>query len=410
MRKNILLWVILFFIAFIGISVLRKPGFYPPSQNTMAVRLWMNAKSFRFGGIPLPTKQWGEDTPTVRSRELHKFSVSPEKIVSDYLRSQDIYDPEEKIKDRIFVSDSSIYLGAGYLYAGGANPADYNFQHPPLVKYLYGFSLKAFGNPYPVSAVFAFLLIFLTFVVAYKLTDKKSAAALAVLFVILDPLTAESVYNVYLDLGQTVFALAFVYSFLFKPKNFILQGILFGLLLSSKFWSTSLFLLLGLLIYKIFFLKDFNFKKFAASFGISALVYAASYAIFFIKGGGLVDFILLQIKMLKFMLDHNSGAVLGGQFLLFLTGFYKSWWGSGGIMKSDIWTPLWPASFAALLPGIINKKTRKIFVVPAILVFMFFLSSVSGVPFSRYLIFITPYLYICLGAFLVHLAEKFLKQ
>ena len=36
--------------------------FYPPSQNTTAVRPWMNAKSFRFGGIPLPTKQQGEDT------------------------------------------------------------------------------------------------------------------------------------------------------------------------------------------------------------------------------------------------------------------------------------------------------------------------------------------------------------
>jgi len=31
----------------------------------------MNAKTSRFGGIPLPTKQWGEDTPTVRSWELH---------------------------------------------------------------------------------------------------------------------------------------------------------------------------------------------------------------------------------------------------------------------------------------------------------------------------------------------------
>ena len=39
----------------------------------MAVRPWMNVKSFRFGGILLPTKQQGEDTPTMRSRELHKL-------------------------------------------------------------------------------------------------------------------------------------------------------------------------------------------------------------------------------------------------------------------------------------------------------------------------------------------------
>ncbi len=31
----------------------------------------MKAKKFRFGGIPLPTKRQGEDTPGVSPRELH---------------------------------------------------------------------------------------------------------------------------------------------------------------------------------------------------------------------------------------------------------------------------------------------------------------------------------------------------
>lgn len=49
----------------------RTPQFYPPSRKTSSVSWWMEAKKFRFGGISLPTKRQGEDTPGVSPWELH---------------------------------------------------------------------------------------------------------------------------------------------------------------------------------------------------------------------------------------------------------------------------------------------------------------------------------------------------
>jgi len=143
----------------------------------------------------------------VQKPGFYNFDLTPGEIVSKYLRSQDIYDPDGKIKDRIFISDSEIYLASGYLYANGANPVDYNFQHPPVLKYLYGYSLKFFGTPYPLQVIFIFLLLFLSFSLAFAVSRSKKVAILTLLLLVLDPLVRESALNVYLDLGQTVFCL-----------------------------------------------------------------------------------------------------------------------------------------------------------------------------------------------------------
>ena len=132
---------------------------------------------------------------------FYRFVFSPQQIVEKYLHSQDIYDPQGFIKDRTVISDSDIYLGSGYLYAIGKNPADYNFQHPPLLKYLYGYSLLFFKNPYVLQTIFGFLLIALTYLLGYKISGDQKVGALASIFLILDPLTADGIFNVYLDLG-----------------------------------------------------------------------------------------------------------------------------------------------------------------------------------------------------------------
>lgn len=341
---------------------------------------------------------------------FYKFDFNPEKLTATYLKSQDIYDPQGEIKDRVFVSDSEIYLASGYLYSVGADPAAYNFQHPPLVKYLYGFSLRLFQNPYVLQIVFSFAFFVLSYFLALKIIGDRRVSVLTLILISLDPLMADSVYNVYLDLGQTVFGLAFVLAYIFKPSSWIIQGLLFGLLLSSKFWSVSIFLMLILTFYRLYSTKNIRVADFLKMLAVSGTVYLLTYINFFIHGNGLIDFVWMQLKMLGFMLSHNSVSSPGGQIILFLTGMFDSWWRNGGLANGNVWSILWPLSFIALCYGLVIRKLRKKFILPAIIVFGFFIATFFGAPFTRYLIFILPYLYIVLSIVIFHFLSKIFKS
>ena len=76
----------------------------------------------------------------------YKFSQD---TVKNYLKSQDIEDPKGLITDRVIMSDSDTYSATGYLYAKGEDPTKYNFQHPPLIKYLFGFSSSGLSSSLP---------------------------------------------------------------------------------------------------------------------------------------------------------------------------------------------------------------------------------------------------------------------
>src|SRR4030042_5843654 len=101
----------------------------------------------------------------------HKPSLDyrfDENLVGDYLRSQDIEDPKELIKDRIYLSDSDLYIASGYLYVKGEDPTKFDFQVPAFIKYLFGFSTLIFGHPFYVQMAFGLVLHFLTYFLGQK--------------------------------------------------------------------------------------------------------------------------------------------------------------------------------------------------------------------------------------------------
>jgi hypothetical protein len=293
-------------------------------------------------------------------------------------------------------------LATGYLYVLGKSPADYNFQHPPLLKYLYGFSLRFFKNPYPVQITLSFFLFFLTYLLGVKVALSRKAIIMALVLLALDPLTADVVFNVYLDLGLAVFTLAFVLAFIYYPKKWWVQGLLLGLLLAAKFWSIGLFLLTLLTLYRFLILKNLKMKLLLKTLLIASLVYLFTYSALFLKGGSLGGFVWLQLKMVKFMLVHNSASFWGGQLGLFLSGYYSGWWGGGGFLRSNLWCFFWPLSFCAMLLSFLQKELRPKLRLFVLIVFGFFLITLRGAPFARYLILITPYLY--LGLFPIYLS------
>jgi predicted membrane-bound dolichyl-phosphate-mannose-protein mannosyltransferase len=324
----------------------------------------------------------------------YRFS---EDLIKDYLRSQDIEDKEDKIKDRIFISDDKIYLASGVLYARGEPPAKFNFQHPPFLKYLFGYSVLLFGSPYPILYLFSLIFIFLVYLLGILVFKSRLVSFLALVLIFLDPVFWETSQSTLLDMGQVVFALLFLILFFYYPEKIFLQGVSLGLLFASKFWSVSLLFVFFLVFYKVFFLKSkVNFKKMAFVFGIGFIVFCLSYFSILFVGRGILDIILLQLRTLKFMLYHNNAGTFGNLFMLFISGNYFSWWGKE-IIKSSVFSILWPLSFAVNMILVFkfykNKKIWLIFLVPV----FYFLVNLTNTAFTRYFLFILPFLYTSLS-------------
>lgn len=339
---------------------------------------------------------------------FHRDSLTyrmPSTLVHDYLRSQDIEDPKGLIHDRIFVSDSDIYIASGYLYAKGADPSSLNL-HPPLMKYLFGFSTLLTGNPFWIQMIFGLVLLFLTYFLGTKLFKNKLVAFAGTLLLMADPVFGGMMNEALLDLGQTVFALSYFVLVFFFPETYIFQGIALGLAAASKFWSTAVIFVILTFGYKILIKKEkINYMKLLLSFVIAGLIFSLTYLVAFVKQGFLFNIFAYQARVLKFMLSHNSAATLGGTLILFLAGSFKSWWGRG-IIKSDLWTILWPAGLISGIYLAIKTKMRDIKFFFYLLPLAYLVLTFSQDPFARYFIIILPFVYLGLSKIIVDLISR----
>jgi len=321
----------------------------------------------------------------------------PESLIHDYLRSQDIEDPNGLIRDRVFVSDSDIYIASGYLYAVGVPPSHYNFQHPPLIKYLFGFSTILTGNPFYIQIIFGLSLLLLTYFLGMKLFRNVLVSLGAVFLLTLDPVFAGMMNEALLDLGQAFFALGYIVLVFFYPESWVWQGIALGLFASSKFWSTALIFIVLVYGYKLLIQKEkINLKKVLRSFIVAFLIFALTYSASFVTSGGSFNLIEYQGRVLRFMLSHNSASSVGGPIILFITGYFAPWW-KAGVERAGDWSLLWPLGLTVSIFGIISefrKKTKnlKLFFYALPLGYLFL--TITQFPFTRYFIIILPFIYL----------------
>ena len=339
----------------------------------------------------------------LKSPHVFSWKFDPN-LINLYKRSQDI---THEVKGRVHLSDSDIYIATGYLYATGKDPTDYNFWHPPLIKYLYGASVVFFNNPLWVQIVFSSVYISLTYFLGIILFKSRKVALFSALLLAIDPLLLSLTSEALLDLGQAVFSLAYLISVIIFPASYILQGILLGLFAGSKFWSTAVFFVFFIYIYKKVVLKEkINFTKFIYSIAVATVIFSLFYIKTYINTQGEFDIFIFQLKSLKLIIQHNLSPLAGGTMMLFLTGRYFTWWEGGGVVKSDTWTILWPISFLASLFNLrkIAKQGLKGIVFSLPLVYLIF--TFKQLPFTRYFILILPYLYISLAYLTWKLFDK----
>ncbi len=317
-------------------------------------------------------------------------------IIEKYKRSQDI--PKE-VPGRLFLSDSDIHIASAYLYLNGAEPTEFNFQHPPLIKYLFGISIKIFSNPFIMQIIFGITYIVLTYILSIKLTQSSGVALLSSLLLAVDPLLVDLTSQALLDLGQSVFAIFYVISFLFYTSNPILPGIALGLLAGSKFWGAALFFYLTLQLFFIYKHK-FNLKKASFQLLSAAVMFSVLYIPTFIQKNGFFNILFFELKTVKYWLNHSVASIPGASLLLFLSGYFKSWWGKSNWLFSTPWSFLWPASLITSIYYVFSKlreKKNDNKLIIGILPFLYLLFLGVQAPFTRYFVIVLPYLYITLA-------------
>jgi hypothetical protein len=331
-------------------------------------------------------------------------------LIGKYFLSQDItYEPNGR---RLFLSDSDIHIATGYMYVTGSDAATYNFQHPPLLKYLYGYVALIFRNPLLMQVGLGWLFLILTYYIGRRVYPSLWVPLIACLLIILDPLFKDAVSQALLDLGQGVFILLYFITIFFLKNKYWLQGAVLGLLLASKFWGSSLFFIFVIAAYLII-TGQFKWKHYIYHWLVALTIFALVYLPTFVYRQGKFNLIFFELKTLKYWLNHSVASVFGSSLGLFITGFYKSWWGNRQILRSDIWSVWWPIGIIISLwiswrQVIIRKLTIKWLI--AVIPWVYLLYLGFQAPFTRYFILILPFLYLTITDYGYRLVKRCISQ
>jgi predicted membrane-bound dolichyl-phosphate-mannose-protein mannosyltransferase len=179
---------------------------------------------------------------------------------------------EQSIKDSI---QGIELIQAGYKYPDIAGIENYmNTEHPPLAKYIIGFSMLSLGDK-PISwripsIILGTLMLVLICLIVYKLTDNLFIVFLIFLFAFVDSIFMAMSSVAMLDIYAAFFLT--LSAWLALRNNFFLSAVSLGLSASSKL--TGVFPVIALLIYMLVIRFDV-IKSFVYPLIVSPAVYVS---------------------------------------------------------------------------------------------------------------------------------------
>lgn len=339
------------------------------------------------------------------SPEIFNYRFNPD-LIKHYFCSQDI--THEVPCKREFLSDGDLHIASAYLYIKGYDPTLYHFQHTPFVEYLYGLTIILFKNPYYLEILFVILYLLISYLFILRVYNSKTVAIISCLFLSLGPLLRTLSADASLDVGQAVLMMIYGFLVLFKPKEYLWQGLFLGLFASAKFWGAVPFFVIVFNGYNLI-KHRLSIKTFILQLFFGFLFFSLTYIVTFVHKGGNFNIIFFQLKILKYWFNHSTASIPFSSVILFLTGYYKSWWSTEQIVKGEVWNILWPFSaiitFISLKKDIfrkqISKKTLFAFIP---LAYLFYLGAQA--PFLRYFVIILPFFYATTVKYLIDNLDK----
>ena len=129
---------------------------------------------------------------TVYKNRYYLFvKLDPQKYEDKYATSQYVLGDASNY----WISDSDLYVYAGYAYWLGEDPTTINFEHPPVAKYLYGAFFHILGNPYWGSVFIYLLVLILINLITKELLFSSTYRALTI--VLTGTLSLLQVHNIF---------------------------------------------------------------------------------------------------------------------------------------------------------------------------------------------------------------------
>lgn len=275
---------------------------------------------------------------------------------SDYVSENKNKIDVKKVSDQILasigkkvVSDSFLYSYVGYKYVNGANPSLLNPEHPPLAKYLIGYSIRFFGNEHILGIGIAFLTLLLVAMISYQIQGSLFLASISLFLTSVFPLFTDQItHGPQLELYQLFFFLIVAHFLLQwkKKKKIVLcicTGIFFGLLLSTKTFL-PFFLLFSVWLVMSLWKK---WKVLFVIFFLGAVTFCLAYYAYFLQGGTLRTFLGLQKYIITFYGNASIPPLeFAGNYLrLIFTGRWKFWDTARSVSAYSEWNILWPIIF-----------------------------------------------------------------
>lgn len=291
------------------------------------------------------------------------------------------------------ISDSELYMHASYAYIRGEDPTTINFEHPPLVKYIYGFSYVLFKNQYLVNIFIYTALLYVFYIFSQTVLKLQKSKIIALIIFGSMPLLSELLQYALLDLWM-VLATLILFILLYektaiKPiKKYTLIGIVLGIIASIKYpipfilLPTSFILLNSILRKQI---PHFIFGLF-----ISVIIYLSQYIVYFLNNHTFIDY----LKFEKFRFDWWVSNRTIPKFLIFsnlFLGKYKAWWVENTYQYTKEWNLGLPLLFLLHIYSFLkirkNMWEYQLFAYSTLLLSLFALGSATEL---RYLLQIIP--------------------
>lgn len=346
--------------------------------------------------------------PIIRYWSVFCCPIDISRYAQKYSQSQYILGEASPQK----ISDSELYVYAGYAYWQGDDPTTINFEHPPLAKYAYGLFYQLFGNPYYFNIPLYLGILLLFWQLSGIVLEKKWLRLTAL--IVLGSLSLIQVHMRYalLDLPLLFSYLLFFYGLLgsFKPAaKGLLLGLGLGIALTVKYPFPMVLLLLG------FLAVDCHKNKYWLSAVIGMLtagvIYLASYVQYFRFGHDLRDWLAFE----KYRINWFMGKVDASRFLILqtlFTGSFKTWWDEQTQETTAHWSLLWPTMFIGAvfgwLKGVSNKNYH-IFVLIGFSLLQLLVYGVGAAASDRFFITLLPF-WILGSCYLIESSQLFQKK
>ncbi len=345
--------------------------------------------------------------PVMNNSSLFTEKFDPQLYEKKYNNSQYVI-PQSKNP----ISDEQLLSYAGYRYATGLNPVLINSDHPPLGKYLIGWTTLLTGNNRIVSLVFALGNIIILSAIIYFLTRSLTLVSVGVFLLSLDTMFIDQIiHSPILDIIQVFFLLLYFFIFitwLKKPdfKKLALSGIILGCFASVKLYFPVFVVLAACFILLLLLKKSWKTLTIylTATGSLAFTTYMATYWQFFMSGSNIRSFFGTQKWIFLFWKDNSvqGSKFIGDVFTLVLFNQWKVWWGDKPYIQFERWSPLWPVfflagiiiSFYVMIKFIQRKKTEPAMILLSLWTILFTV-YLSFLPISpRYLLMLFFPIYI----------------